>query len=104
MRMHAQRSIPGATTRVQAADKLLEQDTPLVYAETELKPLYCLRRASSIEQFVPLRSFFLSIYEMKREGNRKAEVQQEPQKTKHARNIKSSTFASMAQQHHHDSL
>ena len=34
--------------------------------------------------------------------NRKAEVEQEPQTTKQARNLKSSTFTRMAQQHHHD--
>ena len=36
--------------------------------------------------------------------NRKAEVDQEPQKTKQARNLKSSTFTRMAQHHYHESL
>ena len=36
--------------------------------------------------------------------NRKAEVEQELQKTKQARNLKSSNFTRMAQQHHHEGL
>ena len=32
--------------------------------------------------------------------NRKAEVEQEPQETKQARNLKSATFTRAAQQHH----
>ena len=36
--------------------------------------------------------------------NRKAEVEQEPQKTKLARNLKSSPLTRIAQQHHHESL
>ena len=33
--------------------------------------------------------------------NRKVEVEQEPLTTEQARNLKSSTFTQMAQQHHH---
>ena len=36
--------------------------------------------------------------------NRKAEVEQEPQKKKQVRNLESPTFTRMAQQHHHESL
>ena len=36
--------------------------------------------------------------------NRKAEVEQEPQKIKQGRNLKSCAFTRMAQQHHQESL